>query len=212
MNLEADEWTSDISNITSVLKLWLRELPDPLFTTSQHADFMEAARRCLSFLRVLYSHLLLGMLSSNLLSSVVVTFNIQPITIVELTMQGTRTSGQGTSDCMSASMRSPIRTIQHSSTSWATSTSQSSPHLSYCPFLRCDPRLLTSSPCVPLLNRVVQHEAQNQMSVQNLAIVFGPTLFGQGQPGLNGAMNGMADASLQNKVREIIGIALEHLR
>lgn len=39
------------------------------------------------------------------------------------------------------------------------------------------------------------------MSVQNLAIVFGPTLFGQGQPGLNGQLNGMADASLQNKVR-----------
>ncbi len=52
------------------------------------------------------------------------------------------------------------------------------------------------------------------MSVQNLAIVFGPTLFGQGQPGLNGAMNGMADASLQNKVREIeiVGVALEHPR
>lgn len=56
--------------------------------------------------------------------------------------------------------------------------------------------LLLSAP-----NRVVQHEAQNAMSVQNLAIVFGPTLFGQGQPGLNGQLNGMADASLQNKVR-----------
>ena len=61
-------------------------------------------------------------------------------------------------------------------------------------------------------NRVVQHETQNQMSVQNLAIVFGPTLFGQGQPGLNGAMNGMADASLQNKVRENVGAALGDLR
>ncbi len=57
------------------------------------------------------------------------------------------------------------------------------------------------------INRVVQHEAQNQMSVQNLAIVFGPSLFGQGQPGLNGAINGMADASLQNKVRENVGAA-----
>ena len=43
------------------------------------------------------------------------------------------------------------------------------------------------------------------MSVQNLAIVFGPTLFGQGQPGLNGAINGMADASLQNKVCVLAG-------
>lgn len=40
------------------------------------------------------------------------------------------------------------------------------------------------------------------MSIQNLAIVFGPTLFGQGQQhGANGQLNGMADASLQNKVR-----------
>lgn len=38
------------------------------------------------------------------------------------------------------------------------------------------------------------------MSIQNIAIVFGPTLFGQGQPNMNGQMNGMADASLQNKV------------
>ena len=43
MNLDADEWSSDISNVTSVLKLWLRELPDPLFTASQHQDFMDAA-------------------------------------------------------------------------------------------------------------------------------------------------------------------------
>ena len=43
MNLDTDEWSSDISNVTSVLKLWLRELPDPLFTASQHQDFMEAA-------------------------------------------------------------------------------------------------------------------------------------------------------------------------
>ena len=39
------------------------------------------------------------------------------------------------------------------------------------------------------------------MSVQNLAIVFGPTLFSQAQPGVNVQMNGMADAGLQNKVR-----------
>jgi len=43
------------------------------------------------------------------------------------------------------------------------------------------------------------------MSIQNLAIVFGPTLFGQVAPstGANGQMNGgMADAAHQNKVAE----------
>src|SRR5262245_3099941 len=119
-------------------------------------------------------------------------------------MQGTRTSGQGTSVCTSASTLSPIRTTQLSSTSWATCTSQSPPlfhiaHFSVAPAAYSpSPRARGGG------NRVVQHEVQNQMSVQNLAIVFGPTLFGQVQPGLNGAMNGMADASLQNKVREII--------
>ena len=43
VNLDADEWSSDISNVTSVLKLWLRELPDPLFTQHLHNDFIEAA-------------------------------------------------------------------------------------------------------------------------------------------------------------------------
>ena len=42
------------------------------------------------------------------------------------------------------------------------------------------------------------------MSIQNLAIVFGPTLFSQVAPSTsaNGQMNGgMADAGHQNKVR-----------
>jgi len=46
------------------------------------------------------------------------------------------------------------------------------------------------------------------MSVQNLAIVFGPTLFGQMIPG--GSQNGgstIADAAYQNKAIETI---LEH--
>ncbi|PIL25298.1 transporter [Ganoderma sinense ZZ0214-1] len=133
VNLEADEWTSDISNVTSVLKLWLRELPDPLFTMSQHADFMEAARNENERARHIRLH---------------ERVNALP-----------------------------------------------------------DPNYSTLKYLMGHLHRVVQHEALNQMSVQNLAIVFGPTLFGQVQPGLNGAMNGMADASLQNKAVETI---LEH--
>lgn len=45
VNLDADEWSSDISNVTSVLKLWLRELPDPLLTSSLHNAFLDAASK-----------------------------------------------------------------------------------------------------------------------------------------------------------------------
>lgn len=51
--------------------------------------------------------------------------------------------------------------------------------------------------------RIVQCEADNSMSIQNLAIVFGPTLFGQvsGNGSISGHGNGsMADAAYQNKV------------
>lgn len=44
VNLDADEWSSDISNVTSVLKMWLRDLPDPLFTRELHQGFLDAAR------------------------------------------------------------------------------------------------------------------------------------------------------------------------
>ncbi|KAH9852173.1 GTPase activating protein [Lenzites betulinus] len=133
VNLDADEWSSDISNVTSVLKLWLRELPDPLFTSQQHSDFLEAARNENERARHIRLH---------------ERVNALP-----------------------------------------------------------DPNYSTLKYLMGHLHRVAQHEAQNAMSVQNIAIVFGPTLFGQGQPGVNGQMNGMADASLQNKAVETI---LEH--
>lgn len=81
MNLDADEWSSDISNVTSVLKLWLRELPDPLFTSSQHADFLDAARTC--FFRV-------------------ATFPAVLTGLRCVAPQGTRTSVPGTSGCTNA--------------------------------------------------------------------------------------------------------------
>lgn len=43
VNLDADEWSSDINNVTSVLKLWLRELPEPVMTTVLHQHFIDAA-------------------------------------------------------------------------------------------------------------------------------------------------------------------------
>jgi Rho GTPase-activating protein RGD1 len=47
-NLDADEWSSDISNVTSVLKLWLRDLPEPLLTMQLHQGFLDAASKHLS--------------------------------------------------------------------------------------------------------------------------------------------------------------------
>lgn len=43
VDLDAEEWSSDINNVSSVLKLWFRELPDPLFTFHLQAGFIEAA-------------------------------------------------------------------------------------------------------------------------------------------------------------------------
>lgn len=38
------EWTSDINVVSGALKLWLRELPEPLLTYGLYNDFIEAAR------------------------------------------------------------------------------------------------------------------------------------------------------------------------
>jgi hypothetical protein len=43
VDLNADEWTSDINNVAGLLKMWLRELPDPLMTKELQAGFLEAA-------------------------------------------------------------------------------------------------------------------------------------------------------------------------
>src|SRR4051794_19626288 len=45
VDLEAPEIVSDIHNVTSVLKLWFRELPDPLFLRSAYPDFINAASK-----------------------------------------------------------------------------------------------------------------------------------------------------------------------
>lgn len=81
--------------------------------------------------------------------------------------------------------------MPHSNISWDTCTSASA-------LVIVDQRL-TEPHC-----RIAEYEADNSMSIQNLAIVFGPTLFGQMVPG-NGSLAGhgngvMADAPFQNKV------------
>ncbi|GAN04362.1 rhoGAP-domain-containing protein [Mucor ambiguus] len=40
----SEEDLSDINNVTSVLKLWFRELPDPLFPSASYHQFLEAAK------------------------------------------------------------------------------------------------------------------------------------------------------------------------
>ena len=45
VNLLSEEYISDINNITSVLKLWFRELPDPLFPRSTYQHFLSAASK-----------------------------------------------------------------------------------------------------------------------------------------------------------------------
>jgi hypothetical protein len=45
VDLDAEEWISDINNVTSVLKMWFRELPDPLLTLTLHQGFVEAASK-----------------------------------------------------------------------------------------------------------------------------------------------------------------------
>ncbi|CAI2176178.1 15309_t:CDS:10, partial [Funneliformis geosporum] len=46
----------DVNNITSVLKLWFRELPDPLFTMDMYQDFINAAKNPDDRRRVLELH------------------------------------------------------------------------------------------------------------------------------------------------------------
>lgn len=53
------------------------------------------------------------------------------------------------------------------------------------------------------LDRISQYADQNSMSISNIAIVFGPTLFGAGANVMDGNTNGgpvMTDAGMQNKV------------
>ncbi|CED84616.1 Chimaerin and related Rho GTPase activating proteins [Phaffia rhodozyma] len=44
VDLENDDAYADINVVSSALKLWFRELPDPLFTYSLYSNFMEAAK------------------------------------------------------------------------------------------------------------------------------------------------------------------------
>lgn len=134
VNLDSEEWTSDINNVTSVLKMWFRELPDPLLTSTLHQGFVEAAKIENDRLRHIRLH---------------ERVNDLP-----------------------------------------------------------DPNYATLKYFLGHLHKIAEYEAENSMSIQNLAIVFGQTLFGQMIPGngsfSNHANGGMADAPFQNKAIETI--------
>ncbi|KAF7732372.1 hypothetical protein EC973_005268 [Apophysomyces ossiformis] len=56
VDLHSEEYGSDINNVTSVLKLWFRELPDPLFPNSSYQHFLNAAKIEDERMRVLALH------------------------------------------------------------------------------------------------------------------------------------------------------------
>ncbi|KIM44840.1 hypothetical protein M413DRAFT_66838 [Hebeloma cylindrosporum] len=126
VDLDAPEWAGDINNVASVLKMWLRELPDPLLTDSLHQGFIEAAKIENDRLRHIRLHERVNELP--------------------------------------------------------------------------DPNYATLKYFLGHLHRINQHSAEYSMSMQNLSIVFGPTLFGQ-HASVSGQGGVMADASFQNIVR-----------
>lgn len=141
VNLNTEEWTSDINNVTGVLKLWLRELPEPLMTNSLQAGFVEAARNENDRLRHIRLH-------------------------------------ERVNDLPDANYSTLKYLMGH-------------------------------------LSKVIEQQAVNSMTVYNLALVFGPTLFGtnmmaNGHPPMNGgpspggAAAGIGDVGAQNKAIETI--------
>ncbi|KAF8587871.1 RhoGAP-domain-containing protein, partial [Ramaria rubella] len=133
VDLDDTEWTSDINNVASVMKLWLRELPEPLLTHALHQGFIEAAKIDIDRMRHIRLH-------------------------------------ERVNDLPDANYATLKFFLAH-------------------------------------LHKISLHEPENQMGISNLAIVFGPTLFGVSNGAGSGAANGMADATLQNKAVETI---LEH--
>ena len=58
VNLHDAEWRNDIASITATLKLFFRELPDPLLTDMLYMDFIKAARTYIvDAVRLYYLHL-----------------------------------------------------------------------------------------------------------------------------------------------------------
>ena len=50
VDVQSPEWSSDINVVSGALKLWFRELPEPVLTFGLYDAFIEAAREYLVLL------------------------------------------------------------------------------------------------------------------------------------------------------------------
>ena len=50
VDVQSPEWSSDINVVSGALKLWFRELPEPVLTFGLYDAFIEAARKQLAVL------------------------------------------------------------------------------------------------------------------------------------------------------------------
>jgi hypothetical protein len=48
VDVQSTEWSSDINVVSGALKLWFRELPEPVLTFGLYDAFIEAARKYLT--------------------------------------------------------------------------------------------------------------------------------------------------------------------
>ncbi|CAG8789935.1 3107_t:CDS:2, partial [Gigaspora rosea] len=128
VDLSAEESSLDINNITSVLKLWFRELPDPLFPREMYQNFINAAKTPDERKRVLDLH-----------------------------------------ECVNNLPDPNYSTLKYLMG-----------HLHKYLFIYFPNIFLTLRQFLTEVFhcRIVQNQDKNKMSVQNLGIVFGPTLMG----------------------------------
>lgn len=154
--------------MTSVLKQWLRELPDPLMTSKFHEDFLEAARTSTA--------------------------------VIVLRDRAADRTLTGNENDRLRQIRLHERINDLPDPNYAT-LKYFMGHLHRCVSPFCSESMGLGLMLTCICDRIADYESENSMSIQNLAIVFGPTLFKQAMPGVNGNVNGMADAPLQNKVR-----------
>ncbi|CAH1765344.1 14943_t:CDS:10, partial [Entrophospora sp. SA101] len=132
VDLDSEENLKDINNVSSLLKLWFRELPDPLFPRTMYQDFINAAKINDEKQRVLKLHQ---------------TINNLP-----------------------------------------------------------DANYISLNYLMEHLDKLVANQEYNKMSVKNLAIVFGPTLFGNGGNigTSNNVGNSVGGVQQQNPISESV--------